>query len=104
MHEHHEDRIHPESVVLDIGDDVGALLLYTQPELRGHEIEISLKSSPEERTHVEILERQLESGDTVFAGAYYGLREGDYDIWTQDGKVALTVKVTGGKVTTADLP
>jgi hypothetical protein len=34
-------RRHAEAVVLDIGGDVGALVLYTSPALHGHEIEVA---------------------------------------------------------------
>ena len=101
-HEHHDDRVHPESVVLDIGGDIGAMLLYTSAERRGQEIEISPKSAPDHRTHVEILERPLPSGETVFAGAYYGLREGDYLIWGEQDSPVDEVHVKGGQITTVD--
>jgi hypothetical protein len=41
MAEQKSDRVHPESVVLDIGQDIGALIIYTDAELRGREIEVS---------------------------------------------------------------
>src|SRR5437879_5196632 len=45
-HTHHDasywTRRHTEAVVLDIGDDTGAMVLYTRLELHGHEIEVSL--------------------------------------------------------------
>jgi hypothetical protein len=65
MHEHHIDRVHSESVVLDVGGDIGAMILYTGPEYRAREIEISPVLDPDARTHVEILERQLDNGETV---------------------------------------
>ena len=34
MAEQKNDRIHPESVVLDIGQDIGALIIYTDAELQ----------------------------------------------------------------------
>ena len=39
MGENHSARPHPEHVVLEIGDDLGALIVYTDPELHGTEIE-----------------------------------------------------------------
>jgi len=102
MHEHHVDRAHPESVLLDIGDEVGAMILYTGSELRGQEIEISPKFAPDKRTHVEILERPLPSGETVFAGAYYGLRAGPYLIWRDAETVAEETVVCGGTITKVD--
>ncbi|HZT96419.1 MAG TPA: phospholipase [Chloroflexota bacterium] len=105
MHEHHVDRVHPESIVLDIGDDVGALILYTDAELKGHEIEVSPEDNPRGRTHVEVLERRV-AGRPVYAGAYPQLPappEGArYLIWGPDGAPVDSVDIAGGTVTTQD--
>src|SRR5690348_9167172 len=78
--ERHDDRIHPESVVLDIGQDIGALIIYTAPGLRGREIEVSPQGTVATRVHAEVLERRI-NGRPVFAAVFPGLRAGDYDIW-----------------------
>jgi len=101
MHEHHIDRVHPEAIVLDIGGDIGALIIYTKPELRGREIEVSRTGSPDQRTHVEVLER-LVDGKTVFAAAYPELKEGLYDVWGDGGNPVDSVTITGGSVATRD--
>jgi hypothetical protein len=101
MHEHHEDRLHPESVVLDIGGDIGAVVLYTDADLRGREFEIGLKSTPDQHTHVEVLERIVD-GASVFAATYYGLCEGEYVLRSEDGSPLDEVTVRGGEVTTVD--
>ena len=101
MHEHHEDRVHPESVVLDIGGDIGAVVLYTDADLRGREFEIGLKSTPDQHTHVAVLERIVD-GASVFAATYYGLREGEYVLRSEDGSPLDEVMVRGGEVTTVD--
>src|SRR5262249_41651341 len=36
-------RVHPETVVLDIGGTTGALIIYAQPHLRGQQIDVSIK-------------------------------------------------------------
>ena len=99
MTEQHIDRVHPESVVLDIGQDIGALVIYTGPELRGREIEVSPRSFAN-RVHVEVLERRI-NGRPVFAAVFPGLRAGDYDIWENDQNPN-TVTIVGGKVATVD--
>jgi hypothetical protein len=76
MAERHNDRVHSESVVLDIGQDVGALIIYTEAELRGREIEVSPRGSVAKRVHVEVLERKI-NGRPVFAAVFSGLRAGD---------------------------
>jgi len=100
MAEQHIDRVHPERVVLDIGQDVGALMIYTEAALHGREIEVSPRGSTT-RVHVEVLERRI-SGRPVFAAVFPGLRAGDYDIWGDALNSSGTVTVAGGEVATVD--
>ncbi len=37
------DRVYTEHVVLDIGEDIGSLVIYTSEKLLGKEIQVSLK-------------------------------------------------------------
>ena len=83
MSEHGPRRPHPESVVLEIGGEIGALLLYTGPDLLGSEVEISLSGHDDERQHKEVLQRPL-GACTVYAAAFDGLREGTYTLWLDD--------------------
>jgi len=84
-HTHHEasywTRRHTESVVLDIGDDVGALILYTRAELHGAEIEVSPLGLDAQaaRTHSAVLERSV-NGRVVYAAVYPELRAGEYEV------------------------
>jgi hypothetical protein len=89
--------------VLDIGDDVGALVLYTSAELVGAEIEISPDGEPARRRHVAVHPRQFPGG-TAFAAVYYGLEEGSYDLWAADGSIALTVLIEGNAITESVWP
>ena len=100
MAEQHVDRIHPESVVLDIGQDIGALIIYTEAALRGREIEVSPRGSAA-RVHVEVLERRINSRP-VFAAVFPGLRAGDYEIWENPTNPSGTVTIVGGEVVTVD--
>lgn len=101
MHENHVDRAHPESILMDIGDDVGGLIIYTQPDLRGQEIEVSRREAVDKRTHVEVLERPV-NGRTIFAAAFPQLLAGVYAVWGTDGAVAAYVNVNGGEIATVD--
>ena len=101
MAEQQIDRVHSESVVLDIGQEIGALLIYTAAELRGREIEVSPWGSAAKRVHVEVLERRI-SGRPVFAAVFPGLRAGDYDIWENATNPSGTVTIAGGEVATID--
>ena len=101
MVERRNDRIHSETVVLDIGQDIGALVIYTRAELRGREIEVSPRGNAGARVHVEVLERRV-NDRPVFAAVFPALRAGDYDIWTGGGTPTGTVTLVGGKVATLD--
>ena len=101
MAEQHVDRVHSESVVLDIGQDVGALIIYTKAELRGQEIEVSPRRTEAKRVHVEVLERRLNCRP-VFAAVFPGLRAGDYDIWHNALEPRGTVTIVGGEVAAVD--
>jgi hypothetical protein len=101
MTENYADRAHPEMVVLDIGRDVGALIIYTKPELHGQEIEVSPRGTGARRTHVQVLERRVKDRP-VFAAVFPGLRAGDYEIWEDAAYIGGTVTIAGGEVATVD--
>ena len=99
--------------MLDIGGEVGALILYAPAELSGAEIEVSGTGS---RTHSIVRERRVDQsangrrtagrhaapsgpGDAaVYAAVYPGLPAGLYTIWRDAQTPAGTVKVEGGQV------
>jgi hypothetical protein len=83
--------------VLDIGGDIGALVLYTPAELEGMEIEVSPTTAPDHRTHTEVLRRTV-GGRTFWAGVYAQLPEGDYQVWYDDPSRELSFSITGGEV------
>ncbi len=101
MAETYDDRGQGEAVVLDIGDDVGALILYTGEELRGREIEVSPKGRDAWRVHTAIRERRA-NGRTIFAGVYLALPADDYTIWRDATTPAGEVTIVGGAVAEAD--
>jgi hypothetical protein len=76
-------RRHTEHVVLDIGGDFGALVIYTAPELNGRELEISPLGRDTQRVHTAVLERVVD-GRSVFAAVYPSLRAGVYRLWGED--------------------
>ena len=102
-HEGHRHTAGQGPTVLDIGDDVGALVLYTTAELVGAEIEISPDGDPGRRRHVAVHPRQFPGG-TAHAAVYYGLEAGSYDLWAADGTVALTVLIEGNSITESVWP
>jgi len=94
-------RPHPESVLLDIGDDVGALVLYTPPTLHGREIEVSPLGQDARRTHTAVLARTV-GGQTHYVAVYPALQAGRYRIWADDPSVCNQVTITGGAVAEVD--
>jgi hypothetical protein len=94
-------RPHPEYVVLDIGAELGALIVHTDPELHGVEIEISPTNRDGNRTHKEVLERRL-GGRPAYTAVFDKLAEGRYTLWIDDVARAREVDVTGGEIAEID--
>jgi len=80
MIEQYVERVHEQPAVLDIGQGIGALVIYTKKDLLGQEIEVSLKGNDEQKIHTAIHERKV-NGRSIFAGLFLALPEGDYIIW-----------------------
>ena len=82
------------SVVLDIGGDVGALMLRTPPTLVNHEIGLFLDDVSLPHTHSAVRERRLVEG-TSYAAVYPSLKEGTYTVEGSRQRVT----IVGGRVT-----
>jgi hypothetical protein len=94
-HNHYTAPSYTGTVVLDIGGDVGALIVYTRSEQLGLEIEVS--RAGEERTHVAVRERRL-SGRSLYGAVYPGLPAGEYTVWAEGDTPAGTVTVRGAEI------
>ncbi len=101
MAEQKADYIHSGSAVLDIGEDIGALIIFTREHLRGQEIEVSLQGDDTHRIHSAVLEREV-NGRSVFAALFLALPAGNYTIWTNDPTVPRSVTIVGGEVAEVD--
>src|SRR5579871_3851366 len=88
------------SVVLDIGDDIGALIIYTGPELQGREIEVSPRENAARRTHTEVRERCV-NGRRLWAGVFPSLAAGAYSLWREILRDE-DITISGGSVTEVD--
>jgi len=100
-HQHYAARSHPEFVVLELGEDVGALIVHADPALHGMEIEISRAGHDHLRSHKEVLERRV-GGEPAFTAVFDGLTEGEYTLWVGDRPRARDVSVVGGAVAELD--
>jgi hypothetical protein len=104
MSEHSMGPSGPGTVVLELGADVGALVLFTPAELDGREIEISRDADPgARRTHSQVRPRHL-VGVTRYAAVYPDLAAGTYTIWADRQSRAGRVVITGGRVTNWSWP
>ena len=99
--EQHVERSAVGDAVLDIGGDVGALVLYTGPAHLGLEIEVSREDDDANRVHTMIRERTVQ-GRLVQAGIFAELRSGRYRIWGGDPLLPDRVTIAGGEVAEID--
>ena len=100
-HRHQHGQLGHGAPVLDIGGDIGALVLYTSAELEGLEIEVSPLTDLDHRTHTEVLRRTV-GGSTFWAGVYAELPEGEYQIWYDDPTRQQRFRINGGEVAELD--
>jgi len=99
--ENYAARPHPEFVVLDIGGDVGALIVHTDSDLHGVEVEISPAEDDARRSHKEVLERKI-GGRPAYTGVFDGLKQGSYTLWIDGEPRARGVTITGGEIAELD--
>ncbi len=89
----------PEALVLDIGEDVGALILYADESCLGKEIDLTPAGRPRSH-HLHTMVRRRRSLDRSFvAGVYAEVRAGHYTLWGLDGAPLAEVTIVGGQVT-----
>src|SRR5437773_8995156 len=98
MAETYIERVHTENAVLDIGEDIGALVIYTGQEMLGKEIEVSPKSNQAQKIHTAVLERKINER-TLFAALFLELPEGDYITLTTPSS---EITIIGGQVAELD--
>jgi hypothetical protein len=103
-HDHvgdYSSRKHPEFIVLDIGEDVGALIVHTDPDMHGVEIEISPVGEDQCRSHKQVLERNIDH-HPAFTAVFDGLAAGAYTLWVQGMARARGVSVEASAVAELD--
>lgn len=85
------------SVVLDIGGDVGALMLRTPPDFNGREIDLTPDDASRPHTHSAVRERQLTNA-VSYCAVYPNLKAGLYTIEESGQRIV----IVGGRVTEVD--
>ena len=99
--ERYAARRHPEPVVLDIGGGLGALIVHTDARMVGVEVEISATGSDGERSHKEVLEREIE-GRPAYTAVFDKVRAGSYTLWVDDVAREHGVVIVGWTVAELD--
>jgi len=102
-HHHHSsahtlDPSGEATVVLDIGGDIGALVLHTPHDLAGMEIDIFRAGEDHPAMHTAVRVRELPDGH-VHAAVYPTVPAGDYVIPAIGALPSLPVSIRGGHVT-----
>jgi hypothetical protein len=99
--ENYSARRHPEAVILDIGGEMGALIIHTDADMHGVEVEISATGHDDERSHKDVLEREID-GRPAFTAVFDKVREGSYTLWVEDVARGREVFITGGAISELD--
>jgi hypothetical protein len=99
--ENYSARAHPEPVVLDIGEEYGALIVHTDAVMHGVEIEISPDGRDDRRSHKDVLERRIDRRP-AYTAVFDKLREGCYTLWIDDVARAREVEIKGAEIAEID--
>ncbi len=86
-------------VLVELGGNIGAAVLFTGPELDGEEIEIRPTGAPWSGSHVAVRERRLESGPR-WAALFGSLPAGPYEVRLKGDPCSpiLKLEVEGGHI------
>ena len=83
---------------MEVGGDIGALVLYTGAALDGAEIDLFAVGSDRPFVHSAVRARHLVGG-TCHAAVYPGVPAGDYVIAAHGDVAPIPVTVVGGRIT-----
>jgi hypothetical protein len=87
-------------IVVDIGEGRGALVLTSDEESSGYEVEIARLDDASTRTHVYVLPRAVDGG-TIHAAVFPSLPKGTYVVFDLSGRGAQILDVSSGRITSA---
>ena len=91
-----------ESPVLDIGGDVGAIVVYLSAAPGSGELEACPTGAPARRFHTGVHPRAV-AGSQVWAALFPAVAAGRYDLLDEHGEPVVCVTVAGGAVVEVDL-
>lgn len=108
MHSHTHDHPHghpaggagrgTDSLVLDIGGDIGALVIHTEADRAETEIELSEGDTVTPRSHNVVHARHNKHG-IAYTAVFPQLTAGTYTVWHDARTPHGTVSIDGGRVT-----
>lgn len=103
-HQHGHGHAHAASAipVLDIGGDIGAVLVYLDGTTSCGELFACPPGRPDEHFHTGVHERHVGS-DHVWSALFPEVAEGEYELLDDDRQPIQTFTVVGGAVTEIDL-
>lgn len=87
--------------MLDIGGDIGALVVRTDDEAAGHELHLRADGDVGSSIHTGVWPRQQPNGP-VTAALFLALTEGTYWVLDERGDDLVEVAITGGELARAD--
>lgn len=88
-----------DSLVLDIGGDIGALLIHTGAELAEQEIEISPAGVEVAHRAHNVVHLRRDGDRSAYTAVFPTVEAGDYTVWRHDGRPHAVITVRGGEVT-----
>ena len=88
--------------VLDIGGDVGAIIVRLPDDTPSGELMACRRGHPTEHFHTGVYLRALEDGDG-WAAVFPEVIAGEYSLLTDDGVEHTPFEVSGGQVTSLDM-
>jgi hypothetical protein len=97
----YSERSHPEAVVLDIGGPYGALIVETDAQMHGVEVEISPTDGQRDGRHKQVLERRI-GERSAYTLVFDKLSEGTYTLWVGDQARARDVRISASRLTELD--
>jgi hypothetical protein len=92
-----------DTLVLDIGGDVGALVIVAGADLAEREIEISPGAGTRTPRSHNVVHARRNRDRVAYTAVFPSVPAGDYTIWHQDGTPRATVTIHGGQVTQHEL-
>ena len=89
-----------DSLVLDIGGEIGALVVHTGSDLAEQEIEISpTTADPDAHREHNVVHARRDRDRTAYTAVFPSVSAGDYTVWRRDGVPHAVVTIRGGEVT-----